>query len=328
MTGQHGGSRPGDAARLSDDAVDELDRLESHVRRQRDGNGVRILNGSGCLDALTAPDVARSLDVFVTKTVTPRAREGNEPVRIAETPVGMLNSIGLQNPGIDAFVADHLPRLRQLGVPLWVSVGGFSAEDYAEVCARLDECTGIEAIELNLSCPNVEEAPEPAAEIVEAARRATVLPLWAKLSPASSDVAEVARAVESAGADGLTLVNTLRGLALDERTLTPVLARAVGGLSGPALKPVALAVVYACRRATALPIVGLGGVATGRDALELVAVGANAVAIGTTLFADPAAPSRVRTELEEAARTAGFATPAEAAASAHAGHLAPVPTGN
>src|ERR671934_1932980 len=207
---------------------------------------MRLMNASGCLDALTAPDVARSLDAFVTKTVTPSPREGNAPVRVAETDVGMLNSIGLANPGRDAFVADALPRLRELGVPLWISVGGFAAHEYAETCAQLEDVT----IELNLSCPNVEEAADTAAAIVSACRAATRLPLYAKLSPANWDISEVARAVQDAGADGLSLVNTIRGAALDERTLAPRLGTATGGLSGPALKPIALAAVYACRRAT------------------------------------------------------------------------------
>jgi dihydroorotate dehydrogenase (NAD+) catalytic subunit len=272
-----------------------------------------LLNASGCLDALTAPDVARSLDAFVTKTVTPLPREGNEPMRIAETDHGLLNSIGLQNPGIDVFLAQTLPRLRQLEVPLWVSVGGFSAQDYAETCGSLANVT----IELNLSCPNVDEAPESAAEIVSACRAATDLPLYAKLSPALPDVAEVARAAEAAGADGLSLVNTIRGLALDERTLRPLLARGTGGYSGPALKPIALAAVYACHRATDLPIVGMGGVWNGRDVLELIAAGASAVALGTVLFTDPGAPSRVREELHAAAAPLGLDDPWEAVGIAH-----------
>ena len=166
-------------------------------------------------------------------------------------------------------------------------------------------------IELNLSCPNVDEAPESAAEIVAACRAATSLPLYAKLSPASWDIAEVARAVEAAGADGLSLVNTIRGLALDER-LRPRLARGTGGYSGPALKPIALAAVYACRRVTELPIVGMGGVRTGRDALELIACGATHVALGTVLFADPNAPRRVRDELSVEASNAGFDNTADA----------------
>jgi dihydroorotate dehydrogenase (NAD+) catalytic subunit len=272
-----------------------------------------LLNASGCLDALAAPDVARSLDAFVTKTVTPEPRAGNEPVRIAETDHGMLNSIGLQNPGRERFLADVLPRLRELGVPLWVSVGGFSAEEYAETCARLDGVT----IELNLSCPNVDEAPESAAQIVAACRAATPLPLYAKLSPAQPDLGEAARAVQAAGADGLSLVNTIRGLELDPRTLRPRLARAVGGLSGPALKPVALAAVYAAFRATGLPIVGMGGVRDGRDAAEFLAAGASSVAVGTALFADPGAVVRIRRELAETAASLGLADPSDLRGVAH-----------
>jgi dihydroorotate dehydrogenase (NAD+) catalytic subunit len=253
-----------------------------------------LLNASGCLDALVAPAVARQLDGFVTKTITPLPREGNAPPRIAETAYGMLNAIGLANPGRERFLADQLPRLRELGVPLWISVGGFCADDYAETCAALDD---VAAVELNLSCPNVDEAADSAAAIVAACRAATPLPLYAKLSAAHPDVAAVARAVADAGADGLSLVNTLRGLALDPRTLSPVLARGTGGLSGPTLKPVALAAVHACYAATRLPIVGMGGIATGQDVIEFVASGAQHVALGTVLFSDPDAPQRVRDEL-------------------------------
>jgi len=268
---------------------------------------MRLLNASGCLDALAAPEVARRLDAFVTKTVTPLPREGSAPPRIAETAHGMLNAIGLANPGRERFLAEHLPRLRELGVPLWVSVGGFCADDYAETCARLpgDE---LEAVELNLSCPNVDEAADSAAEIVAACRRATELPLYAKLSAAHPDIAEVARAVAAAGADGLSLINTLRAAALDRR-LRPVLAHGSGGLSGPALKPVALYAVSTCYEATGLPIVGMGGIESGRDALEFVACGARDVALGTVLFADPGAPTRVRAELAAACAEAGVATP-------------------
>jgi dihydroorotate dehydrogenase (NAD+) catalytic subunit len=279
---------------------------------------IPLLNASGCLDALTAPEVARALDAFVTKTITPEPRAGSAPVRIAETSHGMLNSIGLQGPGLDGFVDDVLPRLRLLGLPLWVSVGGFAAADYARICERLDGEQGIDALELNLSCPNVEEAPETAAELVAAARAVTSKPLYAKLSPLAWDVAGSARAVEAAGADGLSLVNTIRGLALDPVTLRPRLAHALGGYSGPALKPVALACVYACAAAVDLPIVGMGGVVTGLDALELVAAGASRVALGTVLFADPGAPGRVRRELAEEAAARGLAAPDEALGAAGA----------
>lgn len=277
-----------------------------------------LLNASGCLDALTAPDVARSLDAYVTKTVTPLPRGGNEPVRIAETEFGMLNSIGLANPGIERFVDEYLPRLAELGVPLWVSVGGFGVDDYAQCVARLDRHTEVSAIELNLSCPNVDAFEEAAAEIVAAARAETAKPLYAKLSPAVPDVAAVAVAARDAGADGLSLVNTIRGLALDERTLQPSLARGTGGLSGPALRPIALAAVYACYAATRMPIVGMGGVESGRHALELLAAGASQVALGTVLFADPGAPARIRAELVQETSQRGFASAGNATGVAHA----------
>jgi len=272
---------------------------------------VPILNASGCLDALVAPDVAKTLDAFVTKTVTPLPREGNAPPRIAETDGWMLNSIGLQNPGIERFCGEVAPRLQDLEVPLWVSVGGFSASDYQVCCERVDQLDGVRVIELNLSCPNVDEAPETIAELVQASRRATAKPLYAKLSPASSDIGELARAVADAGADGLSLVNTLRGLVLDPASLRPRLALGPGGASGPALHPIALACVYACANAVELPIVGMGGVMSGRDALDLVAVGASAISLGTVLFGDPFAAGRVRDELEREAGSRGYGSAAE-----------------
>jgi dihydroorotate dehydrogenase (NAD+) catalytic subunit len=223
----------------------------------------------------------------------------------------MLNSIGLQNPGIDAFMRDHLPALEEIGVPIWVSVGGFSASDFEHVCALLDGCDAVATIELNLSCPNVEEAPETAAELVSSARPATRKPLYAKLSPATWDIAETARAVAAAGADGLSLVNTIRGFELDSRTLRPKLALGPGGYSGPALRPIALACVHACATAVDLPIVGMGGASSGKDALDLVAVGASAVALGTVLFSDPLAADRVRSELDAEARSRGYTSAAE-----------------
>jgi dihydroorotate dehydrogenase (NAD+) catalytic subunit len=231
--------------------------------------------------------------------------------------VGMLNSIGLANPGIDRFITRHLPQLAELGVPVWVSVGGFETDDYADICSRLDDHEEVSVIELNVSCPNVEAPAESATEIVSASRLATRKPLWAKLSPAVPDIAGVARAAQSAGADGLSLVNTIRGLKLDSRTLRPVMGPGQGGLSGPALKPVALAAVATCYRATQMPIVGMGGVQTGLDALELIAAGAQHVALGTVLFADPDAPARVRAELHAAAAVRGWNTYEDAYAIAH-----------
>jgi dihydroorotate dehydrogenase (NAD+) catalytic subunit len=276
-----------------------------------------ILNASGCLDALTAPEVARELDAFVTKTVTPRPRAGNEPVRIAETEAGMLNSIGLANPGIDSFRQEVLPRLAELEVPIWASVGGFSADDYANLCGQLDEEPVVEAVELNLSCPNVAEPAGSVAEIVAAAREATSKKLYAKLSAVGVDVGSVSVAAAEAGADGLSLVNTIRGLALDPRTLAPTLSTATGGLSGPALRPIALAAVFVCFKATGLPIVGMGGLETGGHALQLIAAGASLCALGTVLFSDPEAPGRIRSELEAEAEALGFDNPLDAHAVAH-----------
>jgi dihydroorotate dehydrogenase (NAD+) catalytic subunit len=280
---------------------------------------IPILNASGCLDALAAPEVARSLDIFVTKTVTPLPRGGNAPVRIAETAAGMLNSIGLANPGIDRFLEQHLPRLSGLGIPLWVSVGGFAANDYAALASRLDSRDEVQAIELNVSCPNVDETPESAAEVVAAARARTSKPLYAKLSPALPDLEAAAVAVQAAGADGLSLVNTIRGLALDPETLRPILGTATGGYSGPALKPIALAAVFACYRATGLPIVGMGGISTGSDVLEFVSAGARSVALGTRLFVDPGAPGRVRRELQLEVERLGVDSLDNAFAAAHRG---------
>jgi dihydroorotate dehydrogenase (NAD+) catalytic subunit len=285
-----------------------------------------LLNASGCLDAVAAPDVARGLDAFVTKTVTPQPRDGNAPTRIAETDVGMLNSIGLANPGIDLFLSRTLPRLAKLGVPIWVSVGGFEPDDYAEICSRLDDEADVAAIELNVSCPNVESPSATTAQIVATARLATRKQLWAKLSPSVPDVGEVAQAAQDAGADGLSLVNTIRGLKLDDETLEPTLAPGTGGLSGPALKPIALAAVYACWRATGLPIVGMGGVQSGRDVLDLVAAGAEHVALGTVLFADPDAPARVRAEVETELERRGLAELRAAHAVAHRASLATLAT--
>lgn len=279
---------------------------------------MKLFNASGCLDALTAPELARSLDGFVTKTVTPLPREGNAPPRIAEVDHGMLNSIGLANPGIDCFLSNSLPGLADLGVPIWVSVGAFEVADYADVCDRLDDLPEVAAIELNVSCPNVDDVPASVGEIVAAARGATRKPLYTKLSPATADVAEVAQAAQRAGTDGLSLVNTILGLALDEQTLQPRLSRTAGGLSGPALKPIALAAVHACYAATGLPIVGMGGISSGRDALEFIAAGASSVALGTILFSDPRASDRVRNELASELGKFGVDDPDNAIGLAHA----------
>jgi dihydroorotate dehydrogenase (NAD+) catalytic subunit len=267
-----------------------------------------VMNASGTLDPLAAREaglaIDRELALVVTKTVTPLAREGNEAPRVCEVTGGMLNSIGLPNPGLKAFAATTLPEVRALGRPLVVSIGGFEHGDYELGCRRLDGEPGIAALELNVSCPNVKsgcisigsDAAETEA-VVRLCRAATRLPLWVKLSPNVADLAAIARAAERGGADALVLTNTLRALAVDHTTLRPLLGGITGGLSGPALKPVALAAVHTCREACALPLVGVGGIASGWDALEFLAAGASAVQVGSAAFREPLLARRVRDEL-------------------------------
>ena len=267
-----------------------------------------IMNASGTLDPLAARSaglpIDRELALLVTKTVTPLAREGNEAPRVSEVVGGMLNSIGLPNPGLKAFGAETLPAVRALGRPLVVSAGGFEHADYELACRMLDGEPGVVAIELNVSCPNVKSGcisigsdPAETEAVVRLCRAATELPLWVKLSPNVADLAAIAVAAERGGADALVLTNTLRGLAIDHRTLKPLLGGVTGGLSGPALKPVALAAVHSCRAATGLPIVGVGGIASGWDALEFMAAGASAVQVGSAAFREPLIARRIREEL-------------------------------
>jgi dihydroorotate dehydrogenase (NAD+) catalytic subunit len=263
-----------------------------------------LVNGSGTLDALAAGPLG--LGAFVTKTVTLHPREGNPPPRIAETPAGMVNSIGLANPGLDAFCAEHLPRLGELGVPVIVSVGGWSPGEYATAVARIGADPAVAALELNVSCPNVESGcisigtdPLETRALVERCRADTDLPVLVKLSPSVADVAAIATAAAEGGAHGLVLINTVRGMAIDRATLQPLLGGGGGGLSGPAVKPVALHAVYHAFAATGLPIIGMGGIASAQDCVEFLAAGATVVGIGTSLFADPHLAGRVLAELAE-----------------------------
>jgi dihydroorotate dehydrogenase (NAD+) catalytic subunit len=281
-----------------------------------------LLNGSGTLDALAAGTLG--LAAFVTKTVTLHPREGNPPPRIAETPAGMVNSIGLANPGLARFCSEHLPRLADLGVPVIVSVGGRSPAEYATAVAGVGAHPCVVAVELNVSCPNVETGcisigtdPLETRSLVERCRAETDLPVLAKLSPSVSDVAAIATAAAEGGAHGLVLINTVRGIAIDRDRLRPLLGGGGGGLSGPAVKPVGLHAVYHARAATGLPIVGMGGVATAQDCVEFVAAGATMVGIGTSLFADPDLPRRVLQELPELLRRHGVGGIGELVGVAH-----------
>src|SRR4051794_692212 len=281
-----------------------------------------VVNGSGTLDALAAGTLGVS--AFVTKTVTLNPRAGNPPQRIAETPQGMVNSIGLANPGLERFCDEHLPRLAELGVPLIVSIGGWSREEYAVAVRRIGAHPAVAALELNVSCPNVDTGcisigtdPSETRALIERCRAETDRPLLAKLSPSVADVSAVALAAAEGGAAGLVLINTVRGMAIDRDTLQPVLGGGGGGLSGPAIKPVALHAVYHAFRETGLPIVGMGGVATAQDCLEFLAAGAALVGVGTALFRDPALPVALSAGLAALLDERRFETPAHCVGLAH-----------
>jgi dihydroorotate dehydrogenase (NAD+) catalytic subunit len=244
-------------------------------------------------------DLSR-LGALVTKGVSLEPWDGNESPRIAETASGMLNSIGLQNPGVEAFCERDLAWLAGRDVPVIVNVSGHSVGEYAAVVERLEREPGVAAYEVNISCPNVDEggmafgvACAPAAAVTRAVRAVTRRPVIMKLSPNVTDVAEIARAVEGAGADAVSLINTLLGMAIDAETRRPKLARVVGGLSGPAIKPVALRMVWHVASAVSIPVIGCGGITTGEDAVEFLLAGAAAVQVGTANFIDPTATVRV-----------------------------------
>lgn len=231
---------------------------------------------------------------LVTKVVTLHPRDGNPPPRLVETPAGLLNSIGMANVGVGRFIEEKLPFLASLDTTVIVNVAGDTVDEYVEVVSRLDGQEGIAGLEVNISCPNVERGglvfgsdPWLAFEVVSRVRRATRLPFMVKLSPSVTDITRIARRVEEAGADAISLVNTLVGMAVDVETRRPRLARVVGGLSGPAIKPVALALVWKAAQAVKIPVVGIGGITTSQDALEFLIAGARAVQVGTANFVDP-----------------------------------------
>jgi dihydroorotate dehydrogenase (NAD+) catalytic subunit len=270
-----------------------------------------IINASGTFDALAARRVFGEqlierfpFAAYVTKTVTVEPREGNPPPRLWELEGGMINSIGLPNKGLERYLADDLRALADLPVPLIVNVMGFSHEEVGRLVSAFDAREEVTALELNVSCPNVESGlvmgadPFEIASLLHHVRPFTDKPLIVKLTPNASDVPAVARAAESAGADALSLINTLRGMALHPATGRPWLGGIGGGVSGPAIKAMALAQVHAVAQAVELPIVAMGGVQRGQDALDLLRAGAELVAVGTESFRDPAAGARVGCELD------------------------------
>lgn len=247
---------------------------------------------------------AQRLGAIICKGTTLRPRAGNKTPRIAETPAGMLNSIGLQNPGVRRVVREFAPVWETWEVPVIVNIAGDTVEEYAEVAGRLDEVPGVAGIELNISCPNVAAGgmafgidPVFAAEVTSAVRTATSLPLIVKLSPGAPDIVAVACAVVEAGANAVSLINTLVGMAIDVEARRPVLGNITGGLSGPAIKPVALRMVYQVAGAVDVPVIGIGGISTARDALEFLMAGASAVQVGTANFVNPQAMIGIIDEL-------------------------------
>jgi dihydroorotate dehydrogenase (NAD+) catalytic subunit len=241
----------------------------------------------------------------IVKGISLRPIKGNPPPRIWETPSGMLNAIGLENPGVDVFLEHKLPYLRQFDTAVFVNVFGYSLEDYVGVVERLDGIPGIHGLEVNISCPNVKAGGivfgtnlNAAFELLSSVRKATKLPLIAKLSPNVTDITEFARAARDAGCDGLSLINTLLGMAIDVRSGKPRLANRTGGLSGPAIRPVAVRMVWQAALSVPLPIIGMGGIVTAEDALEFILAGASAVAIGTANFVNPRATLNVIEDLE------------------------------
>jgi dihydroorotate dehydrogenase (NAD+) catalytic subunit len=256
-----------------------------------------VIPASGCFgygqEFAGAIDVQR-LGAFCSKGITPKPRKGNPMQRIAETPSGMLNAIGLQNPGISAFIRKYPPMWESWEAPAIVNISAETVEDFEMMARRLDEVPGVAALEVNISCPNISAGgfcfgwdAAMSAEVTRAVRRATTLPVVVKLSPGALDVVEIAQAVEAEGADAVSLINTLVGMAIDTRTRRPVLANLTGGLSGPAVKPVALRMVWQVAGAVSIPVIGLGGISTVEDAIQFFMAGASAIQVGTAAFAQP-----------------------------------------
>jgi len=240
------------------------------------------------------------LGAIVVKGLSLEPSRGNPPPRIVETPCGMLNAIGLENVGLAAFVKEKLPFLRRLETPVFVNIYGKSTKEYAELAARLEDIDGVSGIEVNISCPNVKSGgmafgayPESAAEVVRAIRKQTTKPLMVKLSPNVTDITEIAKSVETEGADSISLINTITGMAIDIETRRPKIGNITGGLSGPAIKPVALRMVWQVAQTVNIPVVGIGGIMTAKDALEFLIAGAMAVQIGTANFINPHATTDI-----------------------------------
>jgi len=282
---------------------------QNHVCLETDLNGLTlrnpVLTASGTYgfgEEYAAYCSVSQLGAITVKGITPLPRLGNPVPRLAETPAGLLNSVGLENPGLEEFQRTYLPKLATLDTAVIVNISGFSLEDYALMARALDESSAehgncIKALEVNISCPNIEHGgmafgtdPRSAEQVIKTVRENTKLPIIAKLSPNVTDIAEIAKAVESAGANVISLINTLLGMSIDIDTQRPVLANKFGGLSGPAIKPIALRMVYQVFETVRIPLIGMGGITTWQDAVEFMLAGASAIGIGTANFVNPLAP--------------------------------------
>jgi len=260
----------------------------------------------------------RALGGMVSKGIFLRPREGTPPPRIAETPSGMLNAIGLQGPGVEALIRDYAPKWAEWDFPVFVNINGESAAEYEELAARLDGVPGVAGFEINISCPNVEQGglyfgndPRSASAVTEAVRKRTRLPVWVKLTPMVTDIGVIARAVEAAGADAICAINTFVGMSIDLNAYKPRLSFRTGGLSGPAIRPLAVHLAYQAARAVRIPVIGVGGISRAEDALEFLVAGCAAVQVGTATFVNPNAIAEVHDGIAAFLEARGFSSPAD-----------------
>ncbi|MFB5085622.1 dihydroorotate dehydrogenase [Psychrobacillus sp. PGGUH221] len=286
-----------------------------------------IMPASGCFgfgkEYAQLYDLSK-LGAIMIKATTPETRLGNPTPRVAETPAGMLNAIGLQNPGLTKVMENELPWLEQYDVPIIANVAGYITEDYVTVAEAISKAPNVHALELNISCPNVKQGgitfgtdPKVAEELTKAVKAVSSVPVYVKLSPNVTNVNDIAKAVEAGGADGITMINTLLGMRLDTKTGRPVIANVTGGLSGPAIKPVALRMVYDVAKQVSIPIIGMGGIATIEDVIDFLSAGASAVAVGTANFVDPFVCPTLIDQLPNKLDELGFNTVSELVGRSH-----------
>src|ERR1700675_3207032 len=280
----------------------------------------RVLAASGTFGYGTEVPLVerRALGGMVSKGIFLRPRAGTPPPRIVETPSGMLNAIGLQGPGVDALIRDYAPQWAEWDFPVFVNINGESAAEYGELAARLDGVPGVAGFEINISCPNVEQgglysgtAPRAASAVTEAVRKRTRLPVWVKLTPMVTDIGVIARAVEAAGADALCAINTFVGMSIDLNAYKPRLSFRTGGLSGPAIRPLAVHLAHQAARAVRIPVIGVGGISRAEDALEFLVAGCSAVQVGTATFVNPNAIADVHDGIAAFLEARGFSSPTD-----------------